>query len=196
MKRKHTSSVPAHSEVARIRPGLLKWITTKPGQIRTLPLACEWSGQAGWAPGSALQTVSKPGSRPAWKAAVSLGEGDRVQRVRQQHSRDLGKQSTWKTRGVRREQQKSNTEIHFQPYTPGPCAQEGRSGGPGAWLPGEGEISEASPARETLQLVSNQRGMLLTIWRIYKVNIDTARRRQNFTTVVRNFNTNTTELIE
>lgn len=44
--------------------------------------------------------------------------------------------------------------------------------------------------------VQSEGRMLLTIWRIYKVNVDTARRRQNFTTVVRNFNTNTTELIE
>ena len=36
----------------------------------------------------------------------------------------------------------------------------------------------------------------MTIQRIYKINIDTARGRQNFTTVVRNFNINTIELTD
>ena len=44
--------------------------------------------------------------------------------------------------------------------------------------------------------VQSEGKMLLTIQRIYKINIDTARGRQNFTTVVRNFNINTIELTD
>lgn len=156
MKRKLTSSVPGHSEVARIRPGLLKWITMKPGQIRREPLACERSGQAGWAPGSALQTVSEPGSRPAWRQLSYLWRGRTSE----------GEAAKYlKKEGHEEGTAKVCVEIHFQPYTPGPCAKEGRSRGPGAWLPGAGEISEALPAGETLQLVSNQRGKCCWIFR-------------------------------
>lgn len=164
MKRKHTSSVPGHSEIARIRPGLLKWITMKPGQIRTEPLACERSRQAGWAPSSALQTVSEPITASMEGSCLTAWRGQSPEGEAAAHP-GFGEAKYLKKEGHEEGMAKVYIEIHFQPYTPGPCTQEGRSGGPGEWLPGEGEISEASPAGETLQLVSNQRGKCCWLFR-------------------------------
>lgn len=135
-------------------------------------------------------------AQPRWRAAVSLGEDDKDQSSEVLAQLGFGGKKYLKREHHEEGMAKVYVEIRLQPLTDSWAAC---TGGPG---PG-GHGSQDKVRFQSPHLLGRQcswcpirREILLDSLRIYKVNIDIAKRRQNSTIVVGNFYTSTTKLTE